>query len=110
MAANRPLTSRVSPSVNRRIFLAAAGAAAWSMSMGAHGASAAEGSGLFEISLAQWSLHRTIFGGKLDNRDFAKAAKEDYGIHAIEYVNQFFKDKAKDLAYLKELKQRSDDL
>lgn len=110
MAANRPLTSQVSPSVNRRIFLAAAGAAAWSMSMGARGASAAEGSGLFDISLAQWSLHRTIFGGKLDNRDFAKAAKEDYGIHAIEYVNQFFKDKAKDQAYLKELKQRSDDL
>ena len=108
MAANRTLTSRVSPSVNRRIFLAAAGAAAWSMSMGTYGASAAEGSGLFEISLAQWSLHRTIFGGKLDNRDFAKAAKEDYGIHAIEYVNQFFFDKAKDQSYLGEMKKRAE--
>ena len=38
----------------------------------------------FKISLAQWSLHKTIFAGKLDNRDFAKAAKEDYGIDAIE--------------------------
>ena len=38
----------------------------------------------FKISLAQWSLHRTLKEGKLDNRDFAKTAKEDYGIEAIE--------------------------
>lgn len=65
---------------------------------------------LFQISLAQWSLHRTIFGGKLNNLDFAKAAKEDYGIEAIEYVNQFFKDKAKDQKYLVDLKSRADGL
>ena len=64
----------------------------------------------FKISLAQWSLHKTIFGGKLDNRDFAKTAKQDYGIEAIEYVNQFWKDKAKDNAYIAELKKRADDL
>ncbi len=64
----------------------------------------------FRISLAQWSLHKTLFGGKLDNRDFAKAAKEDYGIEAIEYVNQFWKDKAKDTAYVAELKKRAEDL
>ncbi|TXT26516.1 MAG: xylose isomerase [Planctomycetota bacterium] len=63
---------------------------------------------LFEISLAEWSLHRTIFGGKLDNLDFAKAAKQDYGINAIEFVNQFFKDKAKNTEYLTELKKRAD--
>lgn len=63
---------------------------------------------LFEISLAEWSLHRTIFGGKLDNLDFAKAAKRDYGINAIEFVNQFFKDKAKNTEYLTELKKRAD--
>lgn len=63
---------------------------------------------LFEISLAEWSLHRTIFGGKLDNLDFAKAAKQDYGINAIEFVNQFFKDKAKNSEYLTELKKRAD--
>lgn len=65
---------------------------------------------LFKISLAEWSLHRTLFAGKLDNLDFAKTAKNDYGLDAIEYVNQFFKDKAKDQAYLTELKKRSDDL
>src|SRR5687768_15259228 len=61
---------------------------------------------LFKISLAQWSLHKTLFAKKLDNLDFAKAAKEDYGIDAIEFVNQFFKDKAKDEKYLAELKKR----
>jgi L-ribulose-5-phosphate 3-epimerase len=65
---------------------------------------------LFKISLAQWSLHKTLFGGKLNNLDFAKSAKEDYGIEAIEFVNQFFKDKAKDEKYLADLKKRADDL
>ena len=64
---------------------------------------------LFKISLAQWSLHRTINSKKLDNLDFAKVAKTDFGIEAIEYVNQFFKDKAKDQKYLGEMKQRAAD-
>ena len=63
----------------------------------------------FKISLAQWSLHKTIFGKKLDNLDFAKTAKEDFGIDAIEYVNQFWKDKATDSKYVAELKQRAED-
>src|SRR5262249_34531525 len=65
---------------------------------------------LFQISLAEWSLHKTLFDKKLDNLDFAKTAKQDFGIDAIEYVNQFFKDKAKDQSYLAELKKRGDDL
>jgi len=64
---------------------------------------------LFDISLAQWSLHRTLRKGDLDALDFAKTAKADYGIEAIEYVNSFFKDKARDEAYLKQLKQRAAD-
>ncbi|QEG41073.1 sugar phosphate isomerase/epimerase family protein [Roseimaritima ulvae] len=63
----------------------------------------------FKISLAEWSLHRTLRSGKLDNLDFAKTAKQEFGIEAIEYVNQFFKDKAEDKKYLSELKQRADD-
>ena len=64
----------------------------------------------FRISLAQWSLHKAIFGGKLDNLDFAKTAKEEFKINAVEYVNQFFKDKAEDEKYLAELKKRHDGL
>lgn len=63
----------------------------------------------FKISLAQWSLHKTFFGKKADAADFAKMAKTDYDINAIEYVNQFYKDKKKDDDYLKDLKKRADD-
>jgi sugar phosphate isomerase/epimerase len=73
--------------------------------------SAVEGKSVtFQISLAEWSLHRALQGKQLDNLDFAKTAKQDYGIEAIEFVNQFFKDKAKDQKYLAELKKRADDL
>ena len=65
---------------------------------------------LFKISLAQWSLHRALFSKQLDHLDFAKVAKNDYGIIAVEYVNQFFKDKAGDRSYLAEMKKRAADL
>jgi sugar phosphate isomerase/epimerase len=64
----------------------------------------------FKISLAEWSLHKTLFDGKLNNLDFPAKAKNDFGISAVEYVNQFFKDKAKDKAYLADLKKRCDDI
>ncbi len=65
---------------------------------------------LFDISLAQWSLHRALQQNKLDNLDFAKTAKEEFGIAAVEYVNSFFKDKANDKQYLTEMKSRCEDL
>ncbi len=63
----------------------------------------------FTISLAEWSLHKMLFDKKLDNLDFPAKAKNDFGISAVEYVNQFFVDKAKDTTYLTELKKRCDD-
>ncbi len=63
----------------------------------------------FKISLAQWSLNKPLFSKEMDNLDFAKVAKEKFGIEAVEYVNQFFKDKAKDEGYLAEMKKRTDD-
>lgn len=74
---------------------------------------AAEPKDVFKISLAQWSLHRAFFGQKgstkLDPLKFAEISKKDYGIDAIEYVNQFYKAKKKDDAYLKDLKKVADD-
>jgi sugar phosphate isomerase/epimerase len=64
---------------------------------------------VFKISLAQWSLHRTLRAGDLDPLDFARAARDDYGIDAVEYVNSFFKDKARDAAYLDKLARRATD-
>lgn len=65
---------------------------------------------LFTISLAEWSLHRALRKKELDHLDFAKTAKVDYGIDAVEYVNSFFFEKAKDEAYLGEMKNRAADL
>ena len=64
---------------------------------------------LFKISLAQWSLHRALFKKELDHLDFSKVAKRDYGISAVEFVNQFFMDKAKDTNYLREMNKRARD-
>jgi L-ribulose-5-phosphate 3-epimerase len=97
----------------RRKFLAsslgAAGCLAVSRGLAADQEPAAAKPPLFRISLAEWSLHKTIFAGKLDNLDFPRAAREQFGIEAVEYVNQFFKDKAKDADYLADLAGRAAD-
>jgi L-ribulose-5-phosphate 3-epimerase len=67
----------------------------------------AEKKPLYSISLAEWSLHRTLRAGKMDHLDFAHRAKKEFGIDAVEYVNQFFFDKAKDQSYLAEMKKRA---
>ncbi|MBK7873307.1 MAG: sugar phosphate isomerase/epimerase [Saprospiraceae bacterium] len=64
----------------------------------------------FEISLAEFSLAGSLYGGKLKNLDFPAKAKNDFGINAVEYVSGFFEGKVKEQSYIKELKQRSDDL
>lgn len=68
---------------------------------------------LFKISLAQWSHNRAFFGrGGAEKKDplkFAEISAKDYGITAIEYVNQFYAAKKKDDAYLKDLKKVADD-
>ena len=61
-----------------------------------------------EISLAQWSLHRKLFAGAMDHLDFAKMS-QSFGCVGLEYVNAFFKDKATDLPYLKEMNRRAED-
>lgn len=61
----------------------------------------------FEISLAEWSLHKTLFKGDLKNIDFPQFAAEKCGIYGVEYVNTFFKDKANDMTYLKDLNNRA---
>ncbi len=84
----------------------------------------------FQISLAQWSLHRTYFGGAiqdwgefnsllrespdevlkgdLDPMDFPSVAA-GYGIYSIELVNTFYYSKANDQAYWTQFKQNCDE-
>jgi L-ribulose-5-phosphate 3-epimerase len=104
----------MSSSLDRRTFIrttAAAGAAIGLGTMSQVTGAAASGSeSLFKISLAEWSFHRALKAGSMDNLDFPKVAKKDFDIDCVEYVNVFFMDKAKDQKYLKELKERCDDL
>lgn len=113
----RPDPSAASRSASTEISSAAA--------LSGEGKSAAA---LFRISLAQWSLHRSHFGsaveegweqlaaalrddprsalrGELDPLDFPKVARA-LGIDGVEYVNTFFKDRARDSDWLGELRSR----
>jgi len=85
----------------------------------------------FNISLAQWSLHRSYFGnsldegwekfgralqndpdsvlqGSLDPLYFPRVARQKFGINAVEYVNTFYFGKVKNQSYIKELKKIAD--
>ena len=64
----------------------------------------------YPLSLAQFSFASEFFAGKFDTLDFPARAKKDFGIGIVEYVSMFFKDKATDMTWLKELRKRSDDL
>ena len=63
----------------------------------------------FDISLAEWSLHKALFSKKITNLDFPGIARKEFDISIVEYVNQFFKDKAQDKTYLNDLLTRCKD-
>jgi len=60
-----------------------------------------------QISLAQWSLHRSFRDGSLDAVDFASISAEKYNIDAIELVSALYPGKAKDEKFWSEMKERS---
>jgi sugar phosphate isomerase/epimerase len=89
---------------------------------------AAAGPPAFRNSLAQWSLHRALYGetpagtdrvtllrtdpdralnGTLHPLDFPVIARRDYGIEGVEYVNTFMFGHADDAKYLDELDRRA---
>ena len=96
---NRPLTRR---SFLKHTAFATAGVG---LAARVHGRPSEE---LFKISLAQWSLHRSIFAGKIDPLSFPQIAA-DHGIMGVEYVNQFYKDKAEDRRYVREMHAHAED-
>tara|TARA_R110002049_G_scaffold2750_2_gene21702 strand:+ start:574740 stop:575720 length:981 start_codon:yes stop_codon:yes gene_type:complete len=99
---------------NRRQFMqaASAGAACVCLPRIAKADHHLAGDAPLKISLAEWSLHRMLKDktNHITNLDFPRIAKEEFAIDGIEYVNQFFKDKAKDSKYLAELNKRCSDL
>jgi sugar phosphate isomerase/epimerase len=100
---------------SRRDFLRTAAAAGSLLGLGAasckgHDVQASSAALPFRISLAEWSLHRALQGGHMTHLDFPKRARVDFGLEGVEYVNSFFKDKARDEAYLGELDRRCKDV
>lgn len=63
----------------------------------------------FEISLAEWSLHRELQSGRMKNLDFPGMARRDFDIGICEYVNSFFKSEVRHAAYLDALLARCRD-
>lgn len=76
----------------------------------------------FKISLAEWSLHRTLRKptdqGGIRNLDFPSVAKAQFGCDGIEYVNAFFRSpdasgedvaRGTDFGYLEDLRAACSD-
>ncbi len=95
---------------NRRQFVKqAAGAAAGLAILPTAFAETTKKAPFFDISLAEWSLHKALFSKKITNLDFPAIARKEFDIRIVEYVNQFFKDKAGDKTYLNDLLTRCKD-
>jgi L-ribulose-5-phosphate 3-epimerase len=60
----------------------------------------------FQISLAQWSVHRAIGSGMITNLEFPRIAREQFGIDGLEFVNQLWMAPTQD--YLRRLKGAMD--
>ena len=56
----------------------------------------------FDISLAEWSLHRDLQSNKITNLDFPRVAREKFDLAAVEYVSTFFRSTK--TQYLSELR------
>lgn len=103
----------------RRTALGAIGAAAVVALSGcagggrAGGAAAKPGAGaggrlMRTMSLAEWSLNRSIKAGTLTTLEFPVAARRDYGIGAVEYVSTLFAGHGLESGYLRDLRSRCD--
>ncbi len=55
----------------------------------------------FKLSLAEWSLHKSLNAKEMTNLDFPVRAAGEFGIYGLEYVSTFFKDTG--APYLNEL-------
>ena len=60
-----------------------------------------------DISLAQWALVEEVRSGKWKTLDFAKVARNDFGLNGIEFVNTLFEVTTE--GYLKKLKKNAED-
>ena len=108
--------------IGRRTVLGAgvAAAALGSMALGSTGLGVAQDAAVvakpaaadpkqLRISLAQWSLHKSLFAGAVKPLDFPAVAARDYGIRGVEYVNSFYKDLIGKEGFAEDLRRRCSD-
>jgi len=89
---------------NRRTFIRTTAVAAAGTMLASPVLASVATNSRYKISLAEWSFNKALFANEMSNLDFPRVARE-LGLEGLEYVNQFFKDKAKDEKYLAELKK-----
>lgn len=95
--------------ISRRNFIEKIAVASTVMAFIPHRTLSSEIDAWFNISLAQWSLHRTLSEGKLKHLDFPEFSKKHFEINAVEYVSTFFPDTGLSKQYLSQLKLRCND-
>mgnify|MGYP002027747079 CR=1 FL=1 len=95
--------------IDRRDFLAGSSLAITGLAVPELLSAADKKKPLYKISLTQYSLHRMIGSGKLDNMDFTSFTKKEFKIDAVEYWNRPFFAKAKDKTYIGQMRKRADD-
>jgi len=86
--------------ISRRTFMQTTGAAAAAAALGAGTAHAARE---YKVSLAAWSLHRTIGAGegKVPMLDMPKMSRQEWDIEAIELVNRMLAEHEKSFPDMK---------
>lgn len=94
--------------MNRRNFIQAAGLTTAGLAVAPAFLTNCSSEPWFEISLAQWSLHRQLQSGELQHLSFPIKAKQAFGITAVEYVSTFFEGWEIDQDYVSELKRITD--
>lgn len=94
--------------MERRDFLKTAGVAGAGLAVAPGLITSCESEPWFQISLAQWSLHRELQSKALKFLDFPLKAKRSFGITAVEYVSSFFEGWEIDEKYMTELKRITD--
>lgn len=63
-----------------------------------------------KISLAEWSIHRSLDKGILKAENFASIAKNDFGISAVEYVATYYKNYSTNEKFWQSMKQTAESL
>ena len=64
---------------------------------------------LYKISCTEYSLHRMIGKGELDNLEYAAFVRKTFGLDGVEYWNRPFMKKAEDGDYIADMRRRADD-